>query len=638
MIARVFFGLLATMVWSAAAFASDTPANLTSHGIPEIPAGLKEATATYLDFRTARFQGWNPTKRSVLITTRFGETSQLHEILQPGGARTQLTFQRDQVWAGAYDPVRGDVLIGAQDVAGAENFQLYRFRSGTRTLLTDGTSRNTDLVFSKDGKRIGYTSTRRNGRSADLWIMDPRQPSTDRMVRAMDEPGWRFLDFAPDGASAVVQRYSTATDSPIYRLNIANGELTRISPADAEVGHGNAKFAADGTLYTSTDYGSDVQRLVVVTGAGELRPVSASSRWEVESFDIAPDGSFIAYALNEAGISRLHVLDRRTARVRRVDVPEGVISGLQIAPWGEIGFALSATHTPGDVYSVQPKTLELHRWTHSEAGGLDTSRLARPELVLVKSFDGLEISGFLYRPDAARFPGKRPLVISIHGGPAAQSRPGFLGRDNYLIEELGIAVFQPNVRGSTGYGKRFVALDDGLHRDDALKDLGAFLDAMSRDSRIDASRIALSGGSYSGYLVLAGLIEYADRVRAGASQSGISDFISFLERTGAYRQDLRRAEYGDERDPRVRGYLQRISPLGRASHIKDPIFISAGVNDPRVPLAEAEQIVAAVRSSGGTAWSLVASDEGHGFSRKANRDYHFWTSVMFWRNTLGLPE
>lgn len=632
MMARGIVALLAAVVSSAAA--GSAPGNLQLQGVPEIPVELKEATAPYLDFRTARFQGWNPAKRSVLITTRFGETQQLHEVLQPGGARTQITFQRDTVAAGAYDPVRGDVLIGAQDVAGAENFQFYRFQSGTRTLLTDGKSRNTDLAFSRDGKLIGYTSTRRNGRSADLWIMDPRQPSTDRMVRAMDEPGWRFLDFAPDGASAVVQRYSTATDSPLYRLDITSGELKRITPAGTEVGHGGALFAPDDTLYTSTDYGSDAQRLVAVTGTGEFRPVSAQSRWEVESFDVAPDGSFIAYVLNEAGISRLHVLDRRTGRVRRVDIPDGVISGLRIAPWGEIGFSLSATHTPGDVYSIRPQTLELRRWTCSEAGGLDTSRFASPELVSVESFDGVEISGFLYRPDRQRFPGKRPLVMSIHGGPVAQSRPGYLGRDNYLVEQLGIAVFQPNVRGSTGYGKRFVELDDGMHREGALKDLGVFLDMMARDPGVDASRIALSGGSYSGYLVLGGLIEYADRVSAGASQSGISNFVSFLERTGTYRQDLRRAEYGDEREPRMRAYLERISPLGRARQIRDPIFISAGTNDPRVPLSEAEQIVEAVREHGGTAWSLVANDEGHGFTRKANRDYHFWASVMFWQETL----
>jgi dipeptidyl aminopeptidase/acylaminoacyl peptidase len=331
----------------------------------------------------------------------------------------------------------------------------------------------------------------------------------------------------------------------------------------------------------------------------------------------------------------LRILDTATGSVRTPTLPMGTIGGVEVAPWGEIGFTFTSARSPADAYSVDPKTLSVTRWTSSETGGLDAAMNAEPELITVTSFDRLPLSGFLYRPDPRRFPGPRPLLINIHGGPESQSRPTFLGRSNYLLNELGIAIFLPNVRGSTGYGKRFVSLDNGpFRREDSVRDMGAFLDALAMDPQLDAARFAVTGGSYGGYMCYASAIHFGDRLRAASCIVAISNFVTFLENTQGYRRDLRRVEYGDERDPKQRRQLEEISPLTRSSEIRMPLLVVTGANDPRVPASEADQIVRAVRSHGRQAWHLLAMDEGHGFAKKANQDYQFWTSLMFWEQTL----
>jgi dipeptidyl aminopeptidase/acylaminoacyl peptidase len=279
--------------------------------------------------------------------------------------------------------------------------------------------------------------------------------------------------------------------------------------------------------------------------------------------------------------------------------------------------------------------MAVTRWTESETGGLDVTKNSEPELVKIKSFDGLEVSGFLYRPDPAKFPGKRPMIMNVHGGPEGQSRPGFLGRNNYLLNEKGVAIFFPNVRGSTGYGKTFVSLDNGpFKREDSVKDMGAFLDALAKDPALDAGSFGLTGGSYGGYMCYAAAVQFKTKLRATNCIVAISNFVTFLENTQSYRRDLRRVEYGDERDPKQRAKLIEISPLTRVSEIEKPMMVVTGANDPRVPQSEADQIVKAIRERGATAWHLVGTNEGHGFAKKENADYQFWTSLIFWQQNL----
>jgi dipeptidyl aminopeptidase/acylaminoacyl peptidase len=611
------------------------PAALVADAIPPIPLELADRSRPYMEFRTASFAGWNASDSSMLITTRFGNTNQIHRVARPMGTREQLSFEVERV-SGQWSPT-GDVLLATKDVGGNEFYEIYTLRDGRLTLITDGRSRNTFGAWSRDGRLIGYSSTRRNGRDTDLYVVDPRDRATDRMVAQVSGGGWGIGSFAPDGRSAVVREYVQITKSNLHLLDVASGRLTPIGDHSLPIAYGGAEFAPDGTLWVTSDEGSEFKRLGTLDlQTGSFTAVESEPRWDVTSFAIAQDGSFIAYAVNEAGSSRVRILDPRTRQVRNVDaLPAGIVSGLRIAPWGEIGLTFTSARNAADAYSVDPRTLRVTRWTRSETGGLDVNANVEPERLEIRSFDGEAMSGFLYLPDPTRFTGRRPLIVSIHGGPESQARPGFLGRNNYLLNELGIAMFYPNVRGSSGYGKRFVGLDDGaFRREDSVRDIGAFLDALARHPALDSTRFGVTGGSYGGYMCYASAIHFGDRLRGANCVVAISNFATFLENTEDYRRDLRRVEYGDERDPQQRAKLLDISPLTRVSELRLPLMVVTGANDPRVPASEAEQIIAAVRGHGREAWHLLANDEGHGFARKVNQDYQFWTTLMFWERTL----
>lgn len=610
------------------------PAALVADGVPPVPDELAAASRPYMEFRGAGFAGWNASDRSMLISTRFGNVSQLHAVAAPLAMRRQISFEVEPV-GGRWSP-SGDVLVVTKDQGGDEFYQLYTLGEGRLSLVTDGKSRNNFGTWSKDGGLVGYSSTRRNGTDTDLYVVDPRQPGSDRLVARVSGGGWNFADFAPGAARAAVIDYRSITNSDPYLLDVANGRLTPIGDHSKDISYRGAQFAPDGTLWVTSDDGSDVLRLGTLdTRSGAFRPVGPRSRWEVEEFEISKDGRTVAYVVNEAGIGRLMLLDVASGSVRPVALPAGQIGGLEFAPWGELGFTMSSAKSPADAYSLNPATLAVTRWTESETGGLDPSVNVEPGLIEVKSFDGELVSGFLYRPDPRRFPGKRPLIVNIHGGPEGQSRPGFQGRNNYLLNELGVAIFFPNVRGSSGYGKRFVSLDNGpFLRENSVRDIGPFLDRLAGDPAIDGNRIAVTGGSYGGYMCYASAIMYADRFKGALCNVAISNFVTFLENTQSYRRDLRRAEYGDERDPRQRAKLMDISPLRRIREIKAPLYVVQGANDPRVPASEAEQIVKAVRGNGQDVWYLLGENEGHGFGKKENIDYLFWTSMMFWQKNL----
>jgi dipeptidyl aminopeptidase/acylaminoacyl peptidase len=615
----------------------EKPAALVADGVPAVPEAVATATRPYMEFRTAEFHGWNPADRSVLITTRFGNTAQVHAVKRPGADRTQLSFEADRIGDASWAPVKGDVMVVEKDVGGSEFFQLYTLKDGRLTLLTDGKSRNQLGPWSQDGVLVGYTSTRRNGTDSDLYVIDPRDPSSDRLVAQVKGGNWAISSFAPGRKKAVVTEYVSVTKSNLWLMDVATGAMTPIGDHAKPAAYGAAHFAPNGALWVTSDEGSEFQRLGRLDLAtGAFKAAVPDAKWDVEAFDIAPDGKFVAYVVNQAGVARLKLLDAETGAVRVVPgLPAGQIGGVSIAPWGEIGLTFNSAKSPADAYSVDPRTLAVTRWTASETGGLDASVNVEPQLIEVKSFDGVTVSGFLYRPEPKRFPGKRPLIVSIHGGPEGQTRPGFQGRNNYLLNDLGVAIFYPNVRGSTGYGKTFVSLDNGpFKREDSVKDIGAFLDVLAKDAALDPTRFAETGGSYGGYMCYAVAIRYGDRMKAANCIVAISNFVTFLENTQSYRRDMRRVEYGDERDPKQRAKLMEISPLTSVDKLTIPLMVVTGGNDPRVPASEADQIVKAVRAKGGTAWSLLGQDEGHGFAKKANQDYQFWTSLLFWNETL----
>lgn len=620
---------------------AQVPESLVADGLPAMSAELKADAGRYLEFRAANFNGWHPTKRELLVTTRFADTVQLHEVRMPGGARRQLTFTPEPVASAHWQPKLGKYIVFMQDKGGGEFYQLFRLDpdAGRITLLTDGKSRNGGPRFTRSGSRMAYTSTRRTGRDSDIYAMDPADPKTDRIIYEATGGGWHVSDWSMDESKLLLLESLSINKSRIHLLDVKTGKTELLTPDEAEpVAYANAQFAHDGqSIFLVTDKGSEFRRLIQMDlKTHSVRQLTPATKWDVDEFELSPDGKTIVFVTNEDGVGKLHLLDTRSGReLPSPKLPLGIPSNVT---WHEnsrdVAFTFTSARSATDAYSYNLKSGRIERWTESETGGLNTESFIEPELVRLKSFDALPVSGFLYRPDPKKFPGKRPVVVIIHGGPEGQSRPIFQGRNNYFLNELGIALFYPNVRGSDGYGKTFLTLDNGFKREDSVRDIAAFLDFIGTDAALDANRTAVMGGSYGGYMSLACMTHYSDRLRCGVDIVGISNFLTFLKNTQDYRRDLRRVEYGDEREPAMAEFLQRASPLTSVDKIRKPLFVVQGQNDPRVPVTEAEQMVKAIRERGGAVWYLMAKDEGHGFQKKRNVDYQFVSTIQFLREHL----
>ncbi len=633
----LLLSLLATSLHAAVPI----PDSLAPDGIPALPDQLASDASRYLEFRSAAFRGWHPLRREMLISTRFAESAQIHVVKMPGGDRKQLTFGKEPISAIAIQPKEGRCFVYAQDTGGGEFFQLYRFdfADSRSTLLTDGKSRNGGAKWSRDGKRLAYTTTRRNGKDNDIHIVDPFDPKSDREILQVSGGGWSIANWSHDHKKLLLHEFLSANESRLHLLDLDSGRIDPLTPPGGEkVAWGESAFAKDDrSVLGLSDQGSEFSRLVRLDLASKaVEVLTKDLAWDIEDMAVSPSGDRIAIVSNEDGISVLRILDSQTgALMSQPKLPVGVIGSLAWERTGrELGFSLNSAKSPTDAFSLNLATGLSTRWTESETGGLDPTKFPEPELVRVDSFDGLKISGFLYRPNAQKFPGPRPAIVVIHGGPEGQSRPVFQGRNNYLLDEMGIALFYPNVRGSEGYGKTFLARDNGFQREDSVRDIGAFLDALAKDSALDAKRFAVMGGSYGGYMTLASLVHYSDRLRCGVDIVGISNFLSFLKNTQDYRRDLRRVEYGDERDPAMAAHLEKISPLQNVAKITRPLMVVQGKNDPRVPVTEAEQIVQAVRAAGQPCWYLMARDEGHGFAKKPNADFQFLAQLQFFKEHL----
>jgi dipeptidyl aminopeptidase/acylaminoacyl peptidase len=617
--------------------------NLIVDGVPPIRRSIVEEVNRYTEGRSAGFAGWHPHRREILIATRFANTTQLHHVAMPMGARRQLTFYDEGLSGASYDPKTGSMIILHKDVGGNEFVQLFRYdvADGRVTLLTDGgRSQNGNVVWSNAGDRFTYSTTARNGRDRDVRVMDPRDPGgTDRMVLENRGGGWGVAGWSPDDRMLLVGEVESIHRNHLWLVDVATGEKTPLTPrSDADsVSHGDARFAPDGRgIWLTSDRDSEFRRLSYLDLATKrITPVVTDIPWDVVDVEVSPDGRTVSFSTNEAGASRLYLLDTGTRRYRQVQgLPNALMSGVRWRRDGsELGFAMTSARSPADAYSLNVRTGELVRWTESELGGIIPAELSEAELVRWPSFDGLEITGFYYRPNA-RFTGPRPVIIDIHGGPEGQSRPRFLGRSNYYLNELGVAIIYPNVRGSTGFGKTFTKLDNGFRREDSVRDIGALLDWVARQPELDASKVLVTGGSYGGYMTLASMFHFNDRIAAGVDIVGVSNFNTFFANTEGYRQDLRRVEYGDERDPEVHAFFERTAPVNNAHRITRPLFVIQGANDPRVPRGEAEQMVATVKANGSPVWYLLAMDEGHGFRKKENADFQFYATVLFVRRFL----
>jgi dipeptidyl aminopeptidase/acylaminoacyl peptidase len=615
--------------------------NRVSENLPEVPVDLVERLARYQNTRGASFGGWLP-DGSLLVTTRFGETNQAHRVRAPLGMREQLTFQREPINSVRAAP--GDAREGfvfGMDVGGSEFWQLYWYDLATRetSLLTDGKrSRNEAPLWSRDGGQLAWSSTARNGVDTDIWVRDLSSGASRAVVT--EGGAWYASGFSPDGKRLLVMRRVSINEMYPGVVDLATGKLEMFPVDGGKAGFGAFVFGPDSRqVYYVSDEGSEFLTLRHHDPAGGAPTVlSKAIPWNVLAVDVAPDGRHLAFVSNEDGIGKLHVLALPDHRpVALPELPIGVIGNLGFSPDGRrLALTLNSATSPSDVHVVDLAQRSVTQWTASEVGGLDASRFIAPRLVRYPTFDEVDgaprtIPAFYYRPEGD---GPFPVVINIHGGPEAQAFPVFNPTIQFLLREMKIAVLVPNVRGSAGYGKTYLQLDNGMKREDSVKDIGALLDWIAQQPELDKDRVGVSGGSYGGYMVLASMFHYNDRLRAGVDVVGISDFGTFLKNTESYRRDLRRAEYGDERDPAIKAFHDRIAPLNNAHRITRPLFVAQGLNDPRVPYTEAEQIVSKVRDGGGDVWYLLFKDEGHGFAKKTNADYFGAASMLFWQKHL----
>ncbi|SRR5579859_419615 len=617
--------------------------NLTFENIPEAPAELTDKLDGYLNARQATPLGWSP-RGQLLIATRFGEVDQLHLVDQPGGARRQLTFLHEPIVEAAFspDPAR-NAYVYLKDEGGNENTQLYYQRVGEprATLLTDGKSRNGAPLWSNSGREVAFFSTARDGRSYDIDIVDPESGNLPRLAFTGDAGGaaWSALDWSPDDSKLLVLKAVSIGESYLYVVDLASGQRREVDAGTAKAGAAGiagAKFTRDGQgVYLISDRDGEFKRLRYVNlFTNEKTVLSGHIPWDIEELAVSRDGHYLAYISNEAGAGKLNLLDLRTHQdltPPRLKVP-GIIDSLSFdAEGNRLAFGFAAANQPRDAYVLDLEQNRLVPWTSSEAGPVDLSKFVAPRLTEFPTFDRVDgkarqVPLYVYEPAS---PGPHPVLVSLHGGPEAQFRPGFDPWIQYVVNELGFAVVAPNVRGSSGYGKTYMALDNGMLREDAVKDVGALLVWIGLQGNFDAKHVVVAGGSYGGYLTLATLVNYSDRLRGGVDVAGIGDFVSFLTNTAPYRQAQRRAEYGDERDPGMRIFLRRISPLTNAERITRPLLVVHGKNDPRVPLSEAEQLVNKLRGKNREVWYLLAADEGHGYRKKPNRDAYYATFAQF---------
>ncbi len=609
--------------------------NVVVRNVPTIDSEILASIDRYRNVRTAAVVDW--LGNDLLIRTRFGEASQLHRVRAPMGMREQLTFTDEPV-SGVVVPDLPQVqsILFLQDVGGTESYQIYDFNlaTGKQHMISSGEGRYTGVSFSPDNSKISYTSTKRTGQYSDLYIYDLKSQK-ETPLHTVDEVGWSFVAWHPNQEKALIRKYISVAESHLFEIDLETGAKVRLLEPYGAISIGGIEYLPDGTIILVSDHGSNYRRLHRINPETSMLEVLIEfENSDVSSYSLARDRSKMVIAQNFHGYRLFHLYDVETKQLVPLlpDYSDGLLGGARFNAEGTaIAFTYQSAQVQADVYVLDLTTHEVTRWTRSELGGIDPTKLVRAELISYSSFDDLEIPAFIYRPKTA---GPHPVLIYIHGGPASQYRPGFSSRFQYYVNELGIAVVAPNVRGSNGYGKEYLTLDDWKKREDSVRDIGALLDWIETQSDLDSTRVVVDGGSYGGYMVLACLVHYSERLLGGSERVGISNFVTFLENTQGYRRDLRRVEYGDERIPEIREYLESIAPMNHIDKIRKPLLIFQGLNDPRVPASESEQITLALEKEGIPVWYVLYMDEGHGFRKKVNQDHSFSVQIQFLRSLL----
>jgi dipeptidyl aminopeptidase/acylaminoacyl peptidase len=627
------------------------PETIENDGVPPIPIEIMDTMKRYADLKSTSFRSWDPTGKGMLVATRLKNTTQIYKLDRALGELRQLTDYAEPVTQAIYcpDPEKKYFLF-VKDVGGGENYQFFRhdLETGQAEMISDGKSRNmmsffgTGNTFNHKGDRIAYVNNSRTGMLFDVYTMDPEKPETAKLVFKAKRPAYYMpVLWFPNDKRILVAEYISANEVNSYVIDTETGESEKIDPhCDNKCFFALFLLAPDGkTCYGLSDRKGEFKQLIKVNLAtGDIKTLELGIPWDIDSGTASADASQAAFVVNEEGIGRLYLMDVNQETFEPVEsVPMAQISGLEFDTSGkQLAMTLSGPRMNGDVYVLDLESNQLKRWTESDTGGLDTSRFVEPELIQFPTFDTVDakprmIPSFYYNPSEESHK-PYPVLIWIHGGPEGQFRPGFNPQYNYILNEMGIAILAPNVRGSSGYGKSYLLLDNAEKREDSVRDIGALLDWVATRPELDKERVAVIGGSYGGYMVLASMFHYSDRLACGVDIVGISNFVTFLKSTKAYRQDLRRAEYGDERE--IGEFLNKISPTTNAHKIKIPLFVIQGKNDPRVPWTESQQIMETVRKNGVPVWYQMATNEGHGFAKKDNSDFMYYSIVKFFQEYL----
>lgn len=615
--------------------------NLITENIAEISKQLSNEVKKYSESRSASLGDIHPLTNEIIINTRFGSTPQLHRVSKSMGARTQITFFDEPVSATSYEPLKGDYLVYSKDIGGNEFGQLFKLDLKTlqSTLLTDGgKSQNGGITWRKDGKGFYYASTKRNGGDRDIYYMDPNNPKSEKLILQVKGGGWGIQDISPDNKKLVLGEYISINESYIWLLDIETGKLTEVTDRNSKgISQSEATFSnLSNEIWLVTDKDNEFQRLAAMNlNTKKTTYYTSDIPWNVESFNLSEDKKSIVFITNEGGLNKMYLMNTGTKAYKEIkNLPIGLISGARFTKDNQtIFFNQSTAQSASDVYQLNIKTAKIERWTESELGEMQPSDMSVPKFIEWKSFDDLKISGFYY-PASPKFKGKRPVIIMIHGGPEGQSMASFLDSNNFYTSEMGVSLVYPNVRGSSGFGKTYLEKDNGFLREDSVKDIGALLDWIAKQPEVDKDKIMIMGRSYGGYMTLATAFHYADRIKCSVDIVGISNFNTFLKNTEEYRRDLRRAEYGDERDSKMAAFFDKTAPLNNTDKIKKPMFIIQGTNDPRVPVTEAMQMRDKLKAQGNTVWYLEAKDEGHAFKKKANIDYVRLAIIRFMQEYL----
>ncbi len=615
--------------------------NLITENIPAIPKSLNEKIKKYTESRSANFTAIHPNGKELIMVTRFASTNQLHHLNQPLGNRKQITFFDEPVNSADYEPTKGEYLVYSKDIGGNEFGQLFRLDLKTMesTLLTDGgRSQNGGMRWKKDGSGFYFSSTKRNGGDRDIYFMNPLKPAETQLILEVKGGGWGISDISEDGKKLIIGEYISANESHIYLFDTETKKLESITDRkDKQIVQGGAKFAKNSDeIFYITDRDNEFNRLALMNlKTKKITYFTTDIPWEIEDYTLSKDKTKLVFSTNEGGLVKLYLMNTETKKYNEIKgLSVGIVYKMEFTDDGKSLFFTQTTFdSSSDIYRLDLATNAIERWTDSEQGEMQKSDMAQPKLIEWTSFDKMKISGFYY-PVSKKFTGKRPVLINIHGGPEGQSMASSLGSNNYYTNEMGVALIYPNVRGSSGFGKTYIASDNGFNRMNSVKDIDALLDWIAKQPELDKDRIMIMGGSYGGFMTLATAYEYADRIRCSVDVVGISDFNTFLKNTEEYRRDLRRAEYGDERDPKMSAFFTKIAPLNNTEKIKKPMFIIQGTNDPRVPVTEAIQMRDKLKAQGNTVWYLEAKNEGHGFRKKENVDFQRLAVIKFMQEFL----